>query len=51
VKGKKFLNKMLTPPEEQTETRDAITIAEEYDRVYHGLHDPVLRSQAVPLPK
>jgi glucose-6-phosphate 1-epimerase len=43
VKGKRFLNKMASPPQEQEESRDAITIAEEYDRVYYGLNDPVLR--------
>ena len=41
-RGKSFLNKMLDPPAEQTETRAEITIDEEYDRVYAGVNDPVL---------
>lgn len=42
-KGKEFLNKMVGESGEmQTEDRDAITIAEEYDRVYKGVNDPVL---------
>jgi glucose-6-phosphate 1-epimerase len=45
-KGKEFLNKMAGADgagEMQTETRDSITIAEEYDRVYTGVNDPVLK--------
>lgn len=41
-KGKEFLNKMVGEGEMQTEERDAITINEEYDRVYKGVNDPVL---------
>ena len=42
--GKEFLNKMVGDEGEmQTETRSAITIAEEYDRVYKGVNDPVLK--------
>jgi len=41
--GKEFLNKMVGDEGEmQTEERDVITIAEEYDRVYKGVNDPVL---------
>jgi len=43
-KGKEFLNKMVGDEGEmQTEDRDAITISEEYDRVYMGVNDPVLK--------
>lgn len=43
-KGKEFLNKMVGENGEmQTETRDKITITEEYDRVYKGVNDPVLQ--------
>lgn len=42
-KGSKFLNKMLDPPAEQVEDRDDIVFAEEYDRVYAGVNDPVLK--------
>lgn len=42
-KGATFLNKMLDPPADVTEERDEITIAEEYDRVYKGVNDPVLK--------
>jgi glucose-6-phosphate 1-epimerase len=43
--AKEFLNKMAGGDggEMQTETRDAITITEEYDRVYTGVNDPVLK--------
>jgi glucose-6-phosphate 1-epimerase len=42
-KGKEFLNKLVGDSGEmQTEERDVITIAEEYDRVYRGVNDPVL---------
>jgi glucose-6-phosphate 1-epimerase len=42
--GKEFLNKMVGDEGEmQTEDRSAITIAEEYDRVYMGVNDPVLK--------
>ncbi len=39
--GKEFLNKIAG--ETQTEERDVITISEEYDRVYKGVNDPVLK--------
>lgn len=43
-KGKEFLNKMVGEEGEmQTEDRDEITIGEEYDRVYKGVADPVLK--------
>lgn len=42
--GKEFLNKMVGDGGEmQTESRSAITITEEYDRVYKGVNDPVLK--------
>jgi len=42
--GKEFLNKMVGENGEmQTESRSAITITEEYDRVYKGVNDPVLK--------
>jgi hypothetical protein len=42
--GKEFLNKMAGDGGEmQTEDRSAITIGEEYDRVYKGVNDPVLK--------
>ena len=42
--GKEFLNKMVGEAGEmQTEEREVITIAEEYDRVYKGVSDPVLK--------
>jgi glucose-6-phosphate 1-epimerase len=41
-KDKEFLNKMVGEGEMQTEERDAVTISEEYDRVYKGVNDPVL---------
>jgi len=41
--GKEFLNKMIGDGEMQTEDRSAITITEEYDRVYKGVNDPVLK--------
>eukprot|EP00549_Striatella_unipunctata_P025732 CAMPEP_0118715920 /NCGR_PEP_ID=MMETSP0800-20121206/27195_1 /TAXON_ID=210618 ORGANISM="Striatella unipunctata, Strain CCMP2910" /NCGR_SAMPLE_ID=MMETSP0800 /ASSEMBLY_ACC=CAM_ASM_000638 /LENGTH=354 /DNA_ID=CAMNT_0006622247 /DNA_START=92 /DNA_END=1156 /DNA_ORIENTATION=+ len=42
--GKEFLNKMVGDEGEmQTEDRSAITISEEYDRVYKGVNDPVLK--------
>ena len=41
--GKEFLNKMVGEGEMQTEDRSSITIAEEYDRVYKGVNDPVLK--------
>jgi len=41
--GKEFLNKMVGDDGEmQTEEREAITIDEEYDRVYKGINDPAL---------
>lgn len=43
-KGKEFLNKLAGDGGEmQTEERDTITISEEYDRVYKGVNDPVLK--------
>jgi glucose-6-phosphate 1-epimerase len=45
-KGKEFLNKLAGENgETQTEERDVITIAEEYDRVYTGVNDPVLNDK------
>lgn len=41
--GKEFLNKMVGEGEMQTEDREVITISEEYDRVYKGVNDPVLK--------
>jgi glucose-6-phosphate 1-epimerase len=42
--GKEFLNKLVGENGEmQTEERSVITIAEEYDRVYKGVNDPVLK--------
>ena len=42
--GKEFLNKLAGDGGEmQTETRGTITISEEYDRVYKGVNDPVLK--------
>jgi glucose-6-phosphate 1-epimerase len=41
--GKEFLNKMVGEGEMQTEDREEITISEEYDRVYKGVNDPVLK--------
>jgi len=43
--GKEFLNKMVGDGEMQTEERSAITISEEYDRVYSGVNDPVLNDK------
>lgn len=44
-KGKTFLDKMQDPPKETKETRDVITVGEEYDRVYKGSNDPVLKDK------
>lgn len=42
--GKEFLNKLVGDAGEmQTEDRESITITEEYDRVYKGVNDPVLK--------
>jgi glucose-6-phosphate 1-epimerase len=42
--GKEFLNKLAGDGGEmQTEERSTITITEEYDRVYTGVNDPVLK--------
>jgi glucose-6-phosphate 1-epimerase len=42
--GKEFLNKLVGDGGEmQTEDRTTITISEEYDRVYKGVNDPVLK--------
>jgi glucose-6-phosphate 1-epimerase len=41
-KGARYLDKLADPPAEKTEDRDALTIGEEYDRVYKGTNDPVL---------
>ena len=44
--GKDFLNKMVGDEGEmQKEERSAITIGEEYDRVYKGVNDPVLNDK------
>jgi glucose-6-phosphate 1-epimerase len=45
--GKEFLNKLVGDGGEiQTEDRDTITITEEYDRVYKGVNDPVLKDSS-----
>uniref|UniRef100_A0A7S0TAA9 glucose-6-phosphate 1-epimerase n=1 Tax=Chrysocystis fragilis TaxID=1411660 RepID=A0A7S0TAA9_9STRA len=41
--GSSYLDKMADPPATCTEARKEITIAEEYDRVYMGVNDPVLK--------
>ena len=42
--GKEFLNKLVGDEGEmQTEDRSSITIGEEYDRVYKGVNDPILK--------
>ena len=47
-KGKEFLNKMVGDAGEmQTEEREEITIGEEYDRVYMGVNDPVLKDSGI----
>lgn len=44
--GKEFLNKLAGDGGEmQKEERSAITISEEYDRVYTGVNDPVLNDK------
>jgi len=46
--NREFLNKMVNSEaggEMQTEEREAITISEEYDRVYKGVNDPVLNDK------
>jgi glucose-6-phosphate 1-epimerase len=44
--GKEFLNKLVGDGGEmQTEERSSITISEEYDRVYKGVNDPVLKDK------
>jgi len=45
--GKEFLNKMVGEGEMQTEEREEITISEEYDRVYMGVNDPVLKDSGI----
>lgn len=45
--GKEFLNKMVGEGEMQTEEREEITIGEEYDRVYMGVNDPVLKDSGI----
>eukprot|EP00573_Skeletonema_grethae_P007203 CAMPEP_0201697426 /NCGR_PEP_ID=MMETSP0578-20130828/11309_1 /ASSEMBLY_ACC=CAM_ASM_000663 /TAXON_ID=267565 /ORGANISM="Skeletonema grethea, Strain CCMP 1804" /LENGTH=337 /DNA_ID=CAMNT_0048183601 /DNA_START=15 /DNA_END=1028 /DNA_ORIENTATION=- len=45
--GKEFLNKMVGEGEMQTEDREEITISEEYDRVYMGVNDPVLKDTGI----
>mmetsp|Transcript_16808 Transcript_16808/g.34235 ORF Transcript_16808/g.34235 Transcript_16808/m.34235 type:complete len:310 (+) Transcript_16808:33-962(+) len=42
-KGAEFLNKMLDPPATQVEDRSELLVAEEYDRVYMGVNDCVLK--------
>ena len=46
-KDKEFLNKMVGEGEMQTEDREEITIGEEYDRVYKGVNDPVLKDSGI----
>jgi glucose-6-phosphate 1-epimerase len=46
-KGKEFLNKMVGGGEMQTEERDEIAISEEYDRVYMGVNDPILKDSGI----
>lgn len=41
-KGASYLDKMKDPPATVTETRDAVVVDAEYDRVYAGVNDPVL---------
>ena len=41
--GKTYLDKMQDPPKDCVESRAAITVSEEYDRVYKGSNDPVLK--------
>ena len=41
--GSTYLDKMADPPAKRTEVRKELTIAEEYDRVYEGVNDPVLK--------
>ena len=41
--GKTFLNKMKDPPADETEAREALVVAEEYDRVYKGVNDCTLK--------
>eukprot|EP00566_Odontella_aurita_P014862 CAMPEP_0113552134 /NCGR_PEP_ID=MMETSP0015_2-20120614/14901_1 /TAXON_ID=2838 /ORGANISM="Odontella" /LENGTH=343 /DNA_ID=CAMNT_0000453083 /DNA_START=124 /DNA_END=1155 /DNA_ORIENTATION=+ /assembly_acc=CAM_ASM_000160 len=44
--GKEFLNKLAGDGGEmQTEERSVLTIGEEYDRVYTGVNDPVLKDK------
>jgi len=40
--GSSYLDKTANPPATCTEARKEISIAEEYDRVYKGVNDPVL---------
>jgi glucose-6-phosphate 1-epimerase len=40
--GAPYLDKLQDPPAEVKETRAAVVVAEEYDRVYKGTNDPVL---------
>jgi len=44
-KGATFLNKMLDPPADETEEREEVVISEEYDRVYKGVNDCVLKDE------
>jgi len=41
--GASYLDKMKDPPATETEARPEITVGEEYDRVYLGVNDPVLK--------
>ena len=41
-RGSTFLNKLLTPPTLQTESRVELRVAEPYDRVYRGVSDCML---------
>jgi len=42
-KGATFLNKMADPPADEVEEREELTVGEEYDRVYKGVNDCVLK--------
>lgn len=42
-KGSTYLNKLAKPPAEEKESRAEVTFNEEYDRIYFGVNDPVLK--------
>merc|ERR1712216_500551 len=48
--GATYLDKMLDPPSDQTEAREALTISEEYDRVYKGVNDCTLKDSGKGMP-